>query len=737
MKRVARFLAAVAVVAACRDDTTGPSHEPGPATPATAAVQLEGWFHVLWGDPPSTGGPALLRYQLLDDGRRATELVLDSAQTAKLGGPRGIDRRRVRVTGEPAARGRVRVRTIELDRAAAAPPSAALTGSQPFITIGCKFADVADEPHTIATYQQWTAGATYPGLTHHWREQSYGQMDVAGSTVVGWYTLPHPMASYGWPGGIDFGALMADCTAAADPAVNFPQYSGINLQFNAWNDYSWGGGWTLSLDGQTKSYGMTWMASWADMTVYAHEEGHTFGLPHSSGPYGAVYDSRWDVMSNLYPYYDGAEGTYIPQHTIAMHKGLLGWIPGPLSFTAQQDMSHTITLERLARPTVDNYRVAWIPLPNFEGNQVYSVEARRLVGRYDSHVPADAVVLHRVSGGVALVVDPDGNGDPNDEGAQWTAGETFTDPVNGVTMTVDSMTATGFRITITRKSTGLWTALAPLPAARSSFAAGAAGGLVYAVGGKSGTSTLKSVQAYDPGTNSWSAKAGLPAARYDPSGAATIAGVLYVAGGRNAAGAPTRTLYAYNASANSWTTRAPLPAASGCGASANIGGRLYVLTGCDATAGFKGRLHRYTPSTNSWTARASAPAAHGFPAVGAINGLLYVAGGRNAAGAATSVLHVYDPGTNSWTSKAPMPAVRFGAPGAVIGGKLYVVGGTDGQGAVATTFVYDPATNQWSSGSPMPGPRNQLGAATAGGLLYAVGGLAGGKAVVTVERYTP
>ena len=42
----------------------------------------------------------------------------------------------------------------------------------------------------MATYTAWTAGTSYPGLDHYWRELSYNQMNVTGSEVVGWYTLP-------------------------------------------------------------------------------------------------------------------------------------------------------------------------------------------------------------------------------------------------------------------------------------------------------------------------------------------------------------------------------------------------------------------------------------------------------------------------------------------------------------------------------------------------------------------
>ena len=98
---------------------------------------------------------------------------------------------------------------------------------------------------------------------------------------------------------LTYGALGRDGrTVAADAEIDFSKFRGINMQFNStlWG-YSWGGAWTTTLDGQTREWGATWMANWATQATYAHESGHSLGLPHSSGPYSSVYDSRWDVMS--------------------------------------------------------------------------------------------------------------------------------------------------------------------------------------------------------------------------------------------------------------------------------------------------------------------------------------------------------------------------------------------------------------------------------------------------------
>ena len=284
----------------------------------------------------------------------------------------------------------------------------------------------------------------------------------------------------------------------------------------------------------------------------------------------------------------------------------------------------------------------------------------------------------------------------------------------------------------------IWVDKAVIPTARSAFALGSASNnLIYAIGGKSNGTILRSVYAYDATTNAWTSKSLLPAARYDGNGAWHINGVLYLAGGRNGSGALTKTLYAYGIGSNTWAAKAPLPILSGCGGTVGINNLLYVLTGCDSTSAFKGVLHRYTPSSNTWTARATAPTAHGYPAVGVIGGQLYVAGGKNASGVVIAALHVYNPATNVWSTKAAMPQARFGAAGRVVNGKFYVVGGT-GQGSdLAVTLVYDPTTNLWSTKAAMATARTGLGAGSILGLLYAVGGRGGVSDLTKVERYTP
>ena len=398
-------------------------------------------------------------------------MELDSSYILKLisGAPgklRNLQGQKVRVLGQQFSSEAQRGFLVEqIDPVSMPVPNATdVIGSQPWISIMCKFSDVSTEPENLAFFQGMYAD-TYPGLNHYWQEQSYGLIDLYGSGASGWYVLPHPEIYYNpddTVGGTDLSKLANDCIGVADASVNFAPYAGINMMFNTNfdNGYAWGGYNYFTVDGVYKRWRLTWEPPWGyrNISVIAHETGHGFGLPHSTYYYDGnsdgyddnAYDNYWDVMSYTWGN-NLSDPTYgnIGQHTISYHKDDLGWIAPGEKFTPSQDSRTTITLERLAQPQTANYKMAQIPIDG-SSTHFYTVEARRLVG-YDAALPGDAVIIHEVNpywDQPAHVIDIDGDGDTNDAGTKWVVGETFTDLSNNISVSVDSITGSGYVVTI-------------------------------------------------------------------------------------------------------------------------------------------------------------------------------------------------------------------------------------------------------------------------------------------------
>ena len=452
------------------------------AQPAAAQPQtLTGWFSFIVADSPSEAGlVSEVTYILTEDSGERHELLIDIDLMRPLGGPVALNRERVTVVGEWEQSGtdspaRFWVSSIDLEplegeskspegayRALQATSQTAVIGSQTWVTILCRFADMTDvTPHPVSFYEKMTE-ASYPALGHYWNEVSDGNIpDLAGSVVVGWYNLPQPYAYYRTTledgrETLETDRAAKDCTAVADADVFFPDFDGINLAFNH-NDSetaaSRGGSARLTLDGQTRFWRVTWMTpvGQLDQHVWAHEMGHALGLLHSSGPYDETYDSHWDVMSGWSPaLFSHPEYGAVAVHTIAYHKDFLGWIPADRKYVAAPNTTRAITLERLAQPGVEGYLMAQIPIGDSD-TDFYTIEARLFAG-YDEEIPDEAVVIHKVDttreDRLAQVVDPDNNGDPNDEGAMWTVGETFTDVENSLQVSIDAAYASGYRVTI-------------------------------------------------------------------------------------------------------------------------------------------------------------------------------------------------------------------------------------------------------------------------------------------------
>lgn len=444
----------------------------------TAATEtLSGVLTTVYEDPrPGSGEEADVEYTLTEDSGQKTELLVDGGDVeGEKGGLTALDGERVEVEAAEAPGPAVEVQEISPDQPAptdrVVAQAAAQVGSRPTATILCRFSDIADLPRQKAHFET-LMGSTRPGLDQYWQETTYGKLNLAGSGVFGWYNLPNPESYYkDANGNMQDDRLAQDCTAAADGDVFFPGYTNINVMVNTlYADYAQGGTYTLNRDGQNRTYGFTWMPRWGYQNdpvylggqyILAHEMGHSFGLPHSSGPHGDTYDSKWDVMSggSTCSPEDAAFGC-IATHTIAAHKDKAGWLDASRKYAATTAANQTVTLERMAQPGTTGYLMAKIPIAG-SSTRFYTVEARRLVG-YDNQTPADAVIIHKVDTTnatgltpIATVVDPnnDGNKNVNDASARWLPGETFTDAANNISVRVDASTSSGYAVTINPSST--------------------------------------------------------------------------------------------------------------------------------------------------------------------------------------------------------------------------------------------------------------------------------------------
>lgn len=440
---------------------------------------VQGGLELRWGDgAPGSRAQQAPRFEAalaLDGGGR---IVLDAEQArrgagdlyalanrrvavafsrGKSGGARMIDA----IVPVDDDSGQVHVRSGRADGVAKA-----TLGPTRWITVACRFADIADEQKTVEFFRG-QYGEAAGQLGHYWREVSYDRINLAGSDAAGWYALPHPRSHYvtehNGKDKADLNALFDDCTAAADAEVDFADVVGINMMFNGDLDgYAWGGGRCTTLDGRNRCRAATWNPPWSfnNLAPLAHEMGHGYGLPHSDNSDGDddTYDNPWDVMSDGWsnavrnPTY-GA----LPKHINVLQRDRLGWVDAARKRNFESGTPRTrvqLDFASLRGATGAQMLVLQTPAsPDPYSGTFYTVEARRRTGTYEAALAGDAVIVHRVGSGYRYEAESQDADRPpadtaNNEGSMFKPGEAWISPDGLFTVYVESANADGFSVIV-------------------------------------------------------------------------------------------------------------------------------------------------------------------------------------------------------------------------------------------------------------------------------------------------
>src|SRR5882757_833169 len=325
-----------------------------------------------------------------------------------------------------------------------------VSGKQPLAVVLCKFKDLPDEPHDVAYYQDMfsEAGAGKKGVFDFWKDVSYGNLDLTGTVVKGWYTADKTGAEYN---ALDRGRQIDVCASKALPDIDFNKFSGVVVITNFRNLQGpvFGGEGPTTIGGTTyPNLGFMTATIDSDLNISQHETGHTFGLVHSrtvsDNPTQADYGDSYDVMSCAGCYgtsaysYQGAAGPGLN----AVQLANAGWLPAGrvLTFNPSGCTQQTVQMAALNHPEAAGPLEARIPAAvpinktlTSTTSDYYSIELRSKSG-WDSGIPDDTFLVHmRGQDGYSYWVDSAG---------ALTAGTEFVDAARNTYVGVNSIERT-------------------------------------------------------------------------------------------------------------------------------------------------------------------------------------------------------------------------------------------------------------------------------------------------------
>jgi N-acetylneuraminic acid mutarotase len=259
--------------------------------------------------------------------------------------------------------------------------------------------------------------------------------------------------------------------------------------------------------------------------------------------------------------------------------------------------------------------------------------------------------------------------------------------------------------------------------------------MALVLGGRYAGSSLASMERYDLSSGQWSAAAAMSTAR-SGFGACMLAGELYIIGGFSTAYVWRGTRFTssvekYTPSSDTWSAVAPLPSARYTHAAVAVGSAIYVLGGQASFASPNlASVLKFDSTQGTWSEVAPMPEARRCHAACVIGSDIYVFGGRFRFENQTSVFK-YDTVTDTWSTLAPMPLPCSSHSVSVLDGdQVYIVGaGHDGKGVLR----FDTASGVWSTLGATSGNKHGSATFVLGRCLYVAGGVRNSSS--SVERY--
>ncbi|XP_053416250.1 kelch-like protein 35 [Nycticebus coucang] len=230
-----------------------------------------------------------------------------------------------------------------------------------------------------------------------------------------------------------------------------------------------------------------------------------------------------------------------------------------------------------------------------------------------------------------------------------------------------------------------WIPLPSLPGyARSEFAACALRNDVYVSGGHINS---RDVWMFSSHLHTWIKVASLHKGRWRHK-MAVVQGQLFAVGGFDGL-QRLRSVERYDPFSNTWAAAAPLLEAVSSAAVAPCAGRVYVIGGAGQDGINTDKVQCFDPKEDQWSLRSPAPFSQRCLEAVSLEDIIYVVGGL------MSKIFTYDPGTDVWGEAAVLPSPVESCGVTVCDGKVYIFGGRDDRGeGTDRVFTFDPSSGQ-------------------------------------------